>query len=90
MARARKLQRFFAQPFFCAEPYTHRPGVTVSVADALAGCREILDGIHDNVPEQAFYFTGTMAEVVKRATGSSAEEAPAEAAKSGERDDGRG
>jgi F0F1-type ATP synthase beta subunit len=71
VARARKLQRFFAQPFFCAEPYTGRPGVTVSVADALAGCREILDGVHDNVPEQAFYFTGNMAEVTKRAADSS-------------------
>jgi len=51
VGRARKLQRFFAQPFFCAEPYTHRPGVTVSVSDALRGCREILDGLHDDVPK---------------------------------------
>jgi F-type H+/Na+-transporting ATPase subunit beta len=57
-ARASKLSRFFAQPLFCAEPYTRRPGVTVSVTDALRGCREILDGVHDGVPEQAFYFTG--------------------------------
>jgi RNA polymerase sigma factor (sigma-70 family) len=60
IARARKLQRFFAQPFFCAEPYTGRPGVTVSVDDALQGCREILDGDHDDIPEDAFYFTGGM------------------------------
>jgi F-type H+/Na+-transporting ATPase subunit beta len=64
IARARKVQRFFAQPFFCAEPYTGRPGVTVSVTDALRGCREILDGFHDNVPEQAFYFTGGIADVL--------------------------
>jgi RNA polymerase sigma factor (sigma-70 family) len=64
VARARKLQRFFAQPFFCAEPYTGRPGVTVSMTDALRGCREILDGVHDHVPEQAFYFTGGIAEVL--------------------------
>src|SRR2546428_56261 len=64
VARARKLQRFFAQPFFCAEPYTRRPGVTVSVTDALRGCHEILDGVHDDVPEQAFYFTGGIAAVV--------------------------
>ncbi len=67
VARARKLQRFFAQPFFCAEPYTRRPGVTVSVSDALRGCREILDGIHDDVPEQAFYFTGGIADVLSAA-----------------------
>jgi RNA polymerase sigma factor (sigma-70 family) len=60
IARARKLQRFFAQPFFCAEPYTGRPGVSVSIGDALHGCREILDGDHDDIPEAAFYFTGGM------------------------------
>jgi len=65
-ARARKLQRFFAQPFFCAEPYTGQPGVTVSVSDALRGCREILDGNHDDVPEDAFYFTGGIEEVLRR------------------------
>jgi F-type H+-transporting ATPase subunit beta len=67
VARARKLQRFFAQPFFCAEPYTGRPGVTVSLADALHGCREILDGVHDDVPEEAFYFTGAIADVLTAA-----------------------
>ena len=64
---ARRLQRFFAQPFYCAEPYTHRPGVTVSVEDALRGCREILDGVHDSLPENAFYFTGGIDDVVRRA-----------------------
>ena len=64
VARARKLLRFFAQPFFCAEPYTGRPGVTVTLTDALRGCREILDGLHDSVPEQAFYFTGGIADVL--------------------------
>jgi RNA polymerase sigma factor (sigma-70 family) len=64
VARARKLQRFFAQPFFCAEPYTGRPGVTVTLTDALQGCPEILDGVHDDVPEQAFYFTGSIANVL--------------------------
>lgn len=67
IARARKLQRFFAQPFFCAEPYTHRPGVSVTVTDALRGCREILGGVHDEVPEQAFYFTGGIADVLSAA-----------------------
>jgi RNA polymerase sigma factor (sigma-70 family) len=67
VTRARKLQRFFAQPFFCAEPYTGRPGVTVSLADALHGCREILDGVHDDVPDEAFYFTGGIADVLTAA-----------------------
>jgi RNA polymerase sigma factor (sigma-70 family) len=62
--RARKLQRFFSQPFYCAEPYTRRPGVTVPPGDALRGCREILDGVHDDVPGDAFYFTGGIAEVL--------------------------
>ncbi len=56
--RARKLWLFFAQPFFVAEPYTKRPGVFVSRAEALRGCREILDGVHDDLPDEAFYFTG--------------------------------
>ena len=61
--RARKVQRFFAQPFYVAEPYTHRPGVTVSRAEALQVCCEILDGVHDRLPEAAFYFTGGMDEI---------------------------
>jgi RNA polymerase sigma factor (sigma-70 family) len=56
--RARKIQRFFAQPFFVAEAYTRQPGIVVSRAEALRTCREILDGVHDRLPEQAFYFTG--------------------------------
>jgi RNA polymerase sigma factor (sigma-70 family) len=68
LARARKLQRFFAQPFFCAEPYTRRPGVSVSLPDALRGCREILDGAHDAIPEEAFYFTGSIDDVLKATT----------------------
>ena len=65
--RARKLQRFFAQPFFVAEPYTKRPGLHVSRAEALRGCRAILDGEIDALPEQAFYFTGTLDDVLKAA-----------------------
>jgi F0F1-type ATP synthase beta subunit len=65
--RARKLQRFFAQPFYVAEPYTRRPGVAVSRAEALRTCREILDGVHDRLPEQAFYFAGGIDEAQARA-----------------------
>jgi RNA polymerase sigma factor (sigma-70 family) len=65
--RARKLQRFFAQPFYVAEPYTRRPGVTVGREEAIRVCREILDGVHDDVPEEAFYFTGGIDAVRARA-----------------------
>ena len=68
MERARRLQAFFSQPFFVAEPYTKRPGSHVSRADALRGCREILDGVHDDLPAEAFYFTGSIDEI-RRAAG---------------------
>jgi len=68
MERARKLQSFFSQPFYVAEPYTKRPGSYVSRADALRGCREILDGVHDDLPADAFYFTGSIEEI-RRAVG---------------------
>jgi RNA polymerase sigma factor (sigma-70 family) len=66
--RGRKLQAFFSQPFYVAEPYTKRPGSYVSRADALRGCREILDGVHDDLPAEAFYFTGSIDEI-RRAAG---------------------
>jgi F-type H+/Na+-transporting ATPase subunit beta len=50
-----------------AEPYTKRPGVFVSRAEALRGCREILDGVHDDLPDEAFYFTGGVDEIRARA-----------------------
>jgi len=63
LARAQKLQAFFSQPFFVAEPFTKRPGSYVSRANALRGCREILDGRHDDLPVEAFYFTGSIDEI---------------------------
>jgi RNA polymerase sigma factor (sigma-70 family) len=69
LERARKVQAFFSQPFFVAEPYTKRPGSHVSRADALRGCREILEGSHDDLPADAFYFTGSIEEI-RRAAGS--------------------
>jgi F0F1-type ATP synthase beta subunit len=66
--RARKLQAFFSQPFYVAEPFTKRPGSHVSRADALRGCHEILDGRHDDLPVEAFYFTGSIEEI-RRAAG---------------------
>jgi F0F1-type ATP synthase beta subunit len=65
--RAEKLLRFFAQPFYVAEPYTKRPGVTVGLAESLRVCREILDGVHDAVPTKAFYFTGGLDAVLTSA-----------------------
>jgi F-type H+/Na+-transporting ATPase subunit beta len=65
--RARKLWLSFAQPFFVAEPYTRRPGVFVSRAEALRGCWEILDGVHDGLPDEAFYFTRGIDETRARA-----------------------
>jgi len=67
-ARGGKLLRFFAQPFFVAEPYTKRPGLHVPLIDALRGCRAILDGECDDLPAQAFYFTGTLDDVRAAAT----------------------
>jgi RNA polymerase sigma factor (sigma-70 family) len=63
LERARKLQYFFAQPFFVAEPYTKRPGTTVSLAESLRICRGILDGQYDDLPTDAFYFGGDLAEI---------------------------
>jgi len=63
LTRARKPQNFFTQPFFVAEPYTKRAGSYVNCADALRGCREILDGMHDDLPVEAFYFSGSIAEI---------------------------
>jgi F0F1-type ATP synthase beta subunit len=65
LERARKLQAFFSQPFFVAEPFTKRPGLYVSRAEALRGCREILDGLHDDLPADAFYFTGSTDDIRK-------------------------
>jgi F0F1-type ATP synthase beta subunit len=65
--RARKLWLFFTQPFFVAEAYTRRPGVFVSRAEALRGCREILDGLHDDLPDEALSFAGGPDDIRARA-----------------------
>ena len=61
--RALKLQNYFTQPFFCAAPYTNHSGASVSAAEAVRTCAEILDGQHDDVPVEAFYFSGGIAEI---------------------------
>lgn len=65
--RARRIQRFLTQPFIVSEPFTGIPGVFVSLDETIRGFREIIDGKHDDLPEQAFYMTGTIDQVVARA-----------------------
>jgi F-type H+-transporting ATPase subunit beta len=72
--RARKIERFLSQPMFVAEAFTGQPGKFVRLEDTIAGFTEILDGKHDELPEQAFYMVGTIDEAVAKARGS--EEAP--------------
>ncbi len=67
VARARKIQRFLTQPMFVAEAFTGQPGRYVPIKDTVAGFREILDGKHDELPEQAFYMVGTIDEAVEKA-----------------------
>ena len=69
VARARKIERFLSQPFFVAEVFTNRPGKYVSLKDTVRGFGEILDGKHDELPEQAFYMVGTIEEAVEAAKG---------------------
>jgi F-type H+-transporting ATPase subunit beta len=67
VARARKVERFLSQPFFVAEIFTGSPGKYVSLADAIDGFTQLLEGKLDDIPEQAFYLVGNLAEVVEKA-----------------------
>jgi F-type H+-transporting ATPase subunit beta len=67
VARARKLQRFLSQPFFVAEVFTGQPGRYVKLADTIKGFKEIVDGKHDDLPEQAFYMVGGIEEAQEKA-----------------------
>ena len=67
VARARKIQNFLSQPFSVAEQFTGMSGKYVPVAETIRGFREILDGKHDDLPESAFLFAGTIDEVVEKA-----------------------
>ncbi len=67
VARARKIQRFLSQPFQVAEEYTGREGKYVTIDETVRGFREIVEGLHDDKPEQAFYMVGGIDEVVRRA-----------------------
>lgn len=65
VSRARKIQRFLTQPMSVAEPFTGRPGKYVPMKETVRGFKEILDGVHDDKPETAFYMVGTIDEVKK-------------------------
>lgn len=67
VARARKIQRFLSQPFFVAEVFTGSPGRYVKLQDTIQGFKEIMEGKHDGLPEQAFYMVGTLGEAVEKA-----------------------
>ena len=67
VSRARKVQRFLSQPFFVAEQFTGMPGAYVDIKDTVRGFREILEGKHDDVPEQAFYLVGTIEDALEKA-----------------------
>ena len=67
VARARKIQRFLSQPFHVAEQFTGAPGKYVAIADTVRGFREIVDGKHDEIPEQAFLMVGTIEEAIENA-----------------------
>ena len=66
VARARKIQRFLTQPFFVAEQFTGNPGQYVPVRETVRGFREILEGKHDGLPEQAFYMVGNIDSAVEK------------------------
>ncbi|MBY0369805.1 F0F1 ATP synthase subunit beta [bacterium] len=67
VARARRIERFLSQPFFVAEQFTGNPGKYVEVKDTVRAFREIVDGKHDGLPEQAFYMVGTIEEAIAQA-----------------------
>ena len=67
VSRARKIQKFFSQPFFVAEQFTGKPGKYVPIADTVRGFQEIVEGKHDHLPEQAFFMVGGIEEAVANA-----------------------
>jgi F-type H+-transporting ATPase subunit beta len=73
VARARRIQRFLSQPFFVASQFTGTDGKYVKVEDTVRAFREIVDGKHDEVPEQAFYMVGGIEEALEKAKAMAAE-----------------
>ena len=75
VGRARRIQRYLTQPFFVAEQFTGLPGQYVPVRDTVRGFKEILDGVHDGLPEQAFFNVGTIEQAVEKGVGIAAVDA---------------
>lgn len=67
VARARKIERFFSQPFHVAEVFTGSPGKYVPLKETIRGFKGICDGDYDHLPEQAFYMVGSIEEAVEKA-----------------------
>jgi len=67
VSRARRIQRFLSQPFNVAEQFTGTAGTYVPIKETIRGFKEILEGKHDELPEQAFLLVGTIEEAVKKA-----------------------
>ncbi len=67
VSRARKIQKFLSQPFFVAEVFTGKPGRFVKLEDTIKGFKGILEGLYDDIPEQAFYMVGTIEEALEKA-----------------------
>ena len=65
VSRARKIQKFFSQPFHVASQFTGREGKYVKLEDTIKGFKEIIEGQHDDLPEQAFYMVGTIEEALE-------------------------
>jgi F-type H+-transporting ATPase subunit beta len=66
VSRARKIERFFSQPNFVAEQFTGIAGKYVKLEDTIRGFREIIDGVHDELPEAAFYMVGTIEDAIEK------------------------
>jgi len=75
VARARRIQRFLSQPFFVSEQFTGIPGRFVPVEETVRGFAEILEGKHDDMPEQAFYMVGTIDAAIEKAASVERQEA---------------
>ena len=73
VGRARRIERFFSQPFHVAEAFTGLPGKYVEVKDTVRSMKEIVEGKHDNLPEQAFMYVGVVEEAVEQAEKMAAE-----------------
>ena len=67
VSRARKIQRFLSQPFHVAEQFTGMKGKYVPIKETIRGFKEIIEGMHDDLPESAFLFVGTIDEAVEKA-----------------------